>query len=226
MKKLSILFSVVAIVVTVLTAKAVCQQEPFPMKEAIRKVKEFKFPFYDTREKKENRDFPIFYPVNNPKVPDLLFYDLQLTVSKKADYNGDLPLVFRKFRSPNNSYMLLAVEAGGTYDWISIYLCVADTVGNIYGSLNVSVMSTAYVKQYSIDKDMNVTVYSVIPTSKVPIMFDEFYKNRNIFEGYRQDRTYKIDSKGQFVEISEKRFPNRTFTYEDLAEEKIDIWDL
>lgn len=155
------------------------------------------------------------------EIPDLLYDDVAGTLSFHAEPE-QAPYIHRRINLPNGK-ILIMVALGGVTPYGADYLCVVDNSGRVLDTLCSSISSEyGYTKQFSIDSNYEVTVYSLIPTGDRPVLFENF----SSFEAERIDVTYRIDSNGKFVKTTEVKHVPRIYTRDELDPWKSkDIWD-
>ena len=77
------------------------------------------------------------------------------------------------------------------------------------------------IKQFSIDKDMNITIYSIESDQLKSV---SLWDMNGSFTGHREDRTYKI-SGNKFVLTKTVKGPKRTIKASDFKKGQWKLWD-
>ena len=164
------------------------------------------------------------YYVNNDDnlIPDRLYDNVQLSEYTHASESSDLMAnAFRKFTGQNGN-TLLVVSFGGVTDYRTDVMCVINSSGQILSTLEVAVVyARAFFKQFRINGQGQIIVTTIKPTSTTSIPFVKF----DNFQGYREDITYSINSKGQFVQILKKTFQPKNYTETYLSDRKYNLWN-
>lgn len=129
--------------------------------------------------------------------------------------------LFKSFKIPNsNSFLCHIGTYVGPFPATGVLLIV-DSQGRIYDELICWVEGEAMtIKQFSIDKDMNITIYSIeSDQSKSVSLWDN-----SSFTGHREDQTYRI-SGNKFVLTKTVKGPRRTIKASDFKKGQLNLWD-
>lgn len=155
------------------------------------------------------------------EIPDLLYDDVAGTLSFHAEPE-QAPYIHRRINLPNGKILIL-VYVGGVTPYRADYACVVDVSGKVLDTLCViRGGEMGVVRQYIVNSNYEVTVYSLIPVGGKVVMFPSLTS----FEGQRVDTTYKIDNNGKFVKTTEVKYTPRTYTSAELEpRSRKNIWD-
>ncbi|WP_291582984.1 hypothetical protein [Bacteroides sp.] len=157
----------------------------------------------------------------NSQIPDLLYDDVAGTLSFHAEAD-QAPYIHRRINLQGNK-ILMMVAVGGISPYGADYLCVVNSAGKVLDTLCTGISSeNGYVKQFCVNSNYEVVVYSLVPVSQTPVMFEGLSR----FQGQRIDATYRVDDAGKFVLVSEKKHVPRIYTKEELDPwSDKNIWD-
>ena len=157
----------------------------------------------------------------NSQIPDLLYDDVAGTLSFHAGAD-QAPYIHRRVNLQNNK-VLIMVAVGGVSPYGADYLCVVNSAGKVLNTLCVGISSeNGYVKQFCINSNYEIVVYSLVPVSQTPVMFEGLSR----FQGQRIDATHRVDDAGKSVVVSEKKYIPRMYTSEELDPRSgKNIWD-
>lgn len=140
-------------------------------------------------------------------------------VSEGQDYYS---YMYASFSIPNSNSRLCAVGTEVGIIEATDVLLIVDGQGKIYDELYCSVQGESLtIMQYSIDADMNITVYSIEADDYESV---SLWDARASFVGHRVDRTYKI-SGGRFVLTKTVTGKSRIIKASDFKEGQWNLWD-
>jgi hypothetical protein len=154
-----------------------------------------------------------------------LYNNVQLTkYSRSTDPEAGASLE-RKIALPNSDKVLINIDVGhGLGGEYTSMLCIATPDGTILSALLGAVMGgNIYIKQFRITDKHQVIITTIHALSEESIPLESFTS----FEGYRQDVTYSVNEKGEFVKIKTQTFQPKTYTREYLgfdSHNRISLW--
>ena len=175
---------------------------------------------YDARPNAKGVKETIRLP-RNSIIPLQLYTNYQCSEFFMADYDDiTQPLVLMMMDVPGTTQKLFSISVGGITEYAKILLVLVDKDGFVLDILEAQVCwgpPAMYAKQARIDKDFNITVYSIHTDNKKSLPIDKTIPS---FSGWREDEVYQIIN-GKFVKKNTIRYRKCNFRYEDLLQ---DIW--
>lgn len=166
------------------------------------------------------------YGVDNSlgKIPNKLYENLQCTEYIFADNDDEAPVAYAKFQIPEQEIVVIAVNFGGTTDYMTDVLVAVDYMGNILDTLEGTVAQPfVYIKQYQILADGQIIVTSIKPKQETSILFENF-NSSDSFIGNRIDCIYYVKD-GKFILKKEQKYADKTYTYELLSDKTYNLWN-
>ncbi len=161
------------------------------------------------------------------KIVGRLYDDLQCTkfVIYKKEFEDLIPDVYLKMKLPNSTDLLSALAFGGNTDYDTEVIFTIDTQGNVKDTLEVRI-SNSYmkVKEYHITADYKIVISRLKITTTKPLLLTELLPDSLTFTGYREDLYYYIDDKSHFVLEKTNKFPEKTYTIEQIK--RLHTWEL
>ncbi|MBQ0052947.1 MAG: hypothetical protein KBS89_00645 [Bacteroidales bacterium] len=162
--------------------------------------------------------------ISNSCYDGKFYYDNQCQRYDLASSNNEYSsYMYASFKIPGSNYYLSAIrtECGAGFYYTDVLLIV-DSQGRIYDELCCKVDFDCFaLKQYSIDSDRNITVYSLKPSDYQSLsMWDAF----SSYRGYREDRIYKVQG-NRFVLTSTIKGEIRTIRPSDFKAGQWNFWD-
>jgi len=181
------------------------------------KMQLINLPFFDTKTPSVVIPNQWYGFQNTPEVLFKLYDDLNLskyTIEKQGT-------MVKRFDVTNGQYRLIEVLAGES-EWVTCFLLTLDSIGNIIGNIETTVCfeGDIYIKQYSISKEMKVTVYilNVInPSNADPFNFKSVLAQRF-------DTVYQISPAGQFIQVQQRKYLQKEYSKEYLLDKHLNIW--
>lgn len=175
--------------------------------------------------------FPIDLVVNT-SFKNRVWTDLALTQEEtmKIDLsNGDIwPIceIGCKFITINTNFNLFSVVFGPD-DYIKHSLVTIDKNGNYIDSIEIGAEIVCsgwdyyYPMKWEITEDLTVKTYQLKPTSSTPILYNSDIPDT--LQAQRIDRTYSIDSNGEFSEVETKYYEPRNYSKDKFLNKSYDI---
>ena len=164
------------------------------------------------------------------KLDDRLYENVQLTEWHNAcDYPAKTPESCHDFVIPGRNIHLLKISFGGI-DYITDVLLSVTPDGEILDQMPVAVMTLPHignvpVMQYEITSDAKIIVCRLEPVSDVSIPLIDLGPDAIAsFTANRVDRTYEINPDGKYVLVNTKRYKEKTYDVEMLADRAYNIY--
>jgi len=207
---------------------------------AFRAIPSVNLPYYGIKidqilEPQRRYHFPVSIWGNSLNVN--LWKDLGLTIPLEKNSNDFFhsSAIYRKFTPSNGSYYLGIVDIV-LGDDLKKMLVTATNTGEYIDALEINVAGGywvdglqsfpwLHVKQFTIDADMKVTVYRLIPTSSTPIMFGANTEILTTINAQRIDEIYQIDSTGQFIKTGEIKYQPKDYPVSTFSDVSINFWE-
>ena len=86
----------------------------------------------------------------------------------------------------------------------------------------ISTNENLATKQWKIEADGTVEIYSLKVLGNRSVLFDEDF---NTVRMQREDDVYQIDGKGKFKRVEKAKFPAREYSKAELQDKERNIWD-
>lgn len=190
------------------------------IKEAVDMTEIFDLPY--KREKIGGTGFGCMIDNSRNVVPNKLYTNVQCTEYMLADDYDTMPTTYAKFRIPDASHTLVALELGGNIENLTDELILVDKSYNVTDALIAKVYAFpgTIVKQYYIKEDGSIVVITLKPVSSSSLSMLGFTQ----FTGQRIDETYKVVD-GKFVLVSTRKYKEKVYTYSQLSLKTYNLWD-
>ena len=152
----------------------------------------------------------------SPVIPLKTYNNLNLTQSDSVEY----ATMIHKFIPQNGNYYLIELLVGES-EFTTTTLATFKTNGELINFVESEIcLGDVMIKQYSINSDMTVTLYSLQVTSLDNV--DPF--TFTSVTAQRKDTKYQIDSTGHFIQIEEKLYQPKNYTRTELENNNYNIW--
>lgn len=210
------------------TPSFVLQVQGVPYPKIIQSISFTELPYYYDRDDWDSaRDF--FHYNEIPQLNNYIWDDWQQTIA-----GNPLPVeytqhsyILKRIKATNGDYLVVLVNFGAT-DINKGMLITFDNEYNYIDALEVSYQTSdntewIHLKQCSIDKDMRVTVYQIMPRSTTPIMFGDEVKYP--LDAQRQDIVYQISPSGKFAKVEEILYQPDLYPIGVFTDREFNIYD-
>lgn len=210
------------------TPSFVLQVQGVPYPKIIQSISFTELPYYYDRDDWDSaRDF--FHYNEIPQLNNYIWDDWQQTIADSPllkEYSQHSNIL-KHFEATNGDYILILVNFG-VMDYCKGMLITLDKDYNYIDELEASFQTgdntgRIYLKQCSINKDMQVTVYQIMPRSTTPIMFGDEVKYP--LDAQRQDIVYQISPSGKFAKVEEILYQPDLYPIGVFTDREFNIYD-
>lgn len=140
----------------------------------------------------------------------------------KNESEEDFAYVFRHFELPEKGCEVLAVSVERSRYIRHLLLVYKDGRLTDWMEAGISTNENLATKQWKIEADGTVEIYSLKVLGNRSVLFDEDF---NTVRMQREDDVYQIDGKGKFKRVEKAKFPAREYSKAELQDKERNIWD-
>ena len=148
------------------------------------------------------------------------YRDLNGTVQNTEE--EEFTHVFRHFELPEKGCEVLAVSVERSRYIRHLLLVYKDGRLTDWMEAGISTNENLATKQWKIEADGTVEIYSLKVLGNRSVLFDEDF---NTVRMQREDDVYQIDDKGKFKRVEKAKFPAREYSKAELQDKERNIWD-